>query len=218
MPVQHHINVVEQACSNHVHLAGSTLLSGRPIQPDGARSTRGSQPILHSNCCGYGGRAEQMMAAGVPAAAFLPDLPEGCSRLGQARKGVKLGQNADDRLPSNSGAPARRASSSSPLVSVWAAGGVSSETGSAGSCLEQAVSDMSPTVSDIKRTYFIALSRSGTSPVVFDCDDLVPRLAPVFKERSWWWSNAGKEEVYIGDQPGRWLLPVARRDLLRYPG
>ena len=96
MPMQHDIDVIEQSGARHVYLAGTALFRRCAVNPHFARPPDSRQPIRQGCARGDGRAAEQVMATGMAGAVGGAWRPLGAGRLGEARQGVELGQDADD--------------------------------------------------------------------------------------------------------------------------
>ncbi len=96
VPRHHRVDLVEQARTEHVDLAGAALLGGGAEELDRPRPPAG-QPVLHRNRRRRRGRAEQVMAAAVARCVLDQRLALRGGRLRQARQGIELADDADDR-------------------------------------------------------------------------------------------------------------------------
>ena len=99
MPVQHHVDILEQSLAHHVDLAGAAFLRRGAVETDRAGLVRGEHPVLH----GDGGlgrrRAEQVVAARV-AGILAGDRRTLRHRgLRDAGQRVEFAEDANDRRP-----------------------------------------------------------------------------------------------------------------------
>ena len=67
VPMQCHIDIVEQSGAHHVGLAGTALLGGSAINADGAAAAIAREPILQRNTRRRRRRAKEMVPACMPA-------------------------------------------------------------------------------------------------------------------------------------------------------
>ena len=97
VPMQHHIDIVEQPRPNHIDLAGAAFLRWRAIDPHGAGIAGCRQPAGHGHPRRSRGCAEQVVAAGVAGHPLRHRLPNRLGGLGEP--GQRIGIRRECRSP-----------------------------------------------------------------------------------------------------------------------